>query len=958
MMEENNIPFGIDLGCTKTCGAVWRNEKIEVILNELDSKQILAQKATDPLIKKFKTQWTFDLKGNRAKGNICEYIVNEQTEPLSPIVVSGEILKSIKKSAEKQCSQKLTKAVITVPAYFSTEQKKATQEAAKYANLDVISIITEPTAAAIAYGLEQHKYKDGEKLFVFDLGGGTFDVTIMSISKNCFTNLVVRGDFNLGGRDFDHLIFEWIKQKLAAEGMDVKNLNQKKKFKMMLQAQAVKEALTFSQEKLVILSDIFETAKSHMLKRSEFEAMSKTLLKKLETECQAALQSKNLKPRDIDHVLFVGGSSRMPMVAKMLKNIFLDETKFAKVVNPDEVVAVGAAMYAAACLKASKRPEIVGMNIVLVLPMNIGVEILASESAENLERFKLYPTRPAIGIHLGTTNSCVGYFVNNNVEIVTSPSGKRTVPSYVFYDENEGCIIGEQAIARLKTNPNHVVYGNFSKFRNIFKNDEILDSKRMIGLNYDDNVVNRNKSFWTFTVTKDDNNRPIYDIDKKHQALPEEVSSEILKELVKMVQDKTWIKKINAAVITVPDHFLVGQKEATIHAAKLAGIENVVLITEPTAVAFAYGFDHKRFDGYNLFIFRLGGKTCDVSIVKVEKGEFKVIGHAGDTQLGGRDFDSCLVHYFDEKYRELCVFHGDNEIITKRRIRLREACENFKIAVSLPGKHSETIHFNDISPDLSAEDLTYKEYKEIVADITRRCRKLCFDTLEETQLTADDIDEILLAGGSTKMRVIKDMLKGIFQKRELSEAISPDEVFAYGATLRAAQFLDPEKSKTFCNSLTLPNGIGVSLVGNRIHNLFKRNTPFSTKFGPETYSTVYNNQTVMNFYIYQGERLSTDKNDFIMDVELEGLPKKRAEEVKATLELELDAHGSLTAVARGGGKEVTKQVNYKEQIMQKGNNLCNAPSNSSNIKLCASVDEKNVNLEKFLNRHYGHVFLF
>uniref|UniRef100_A0AC35G7V6 Uncharacterized protein n=1 Tax=Panagrolaimus sp. PS1159 TaxID=55785 RepID=A0AC35G7V6_9BILA len=410
MAAKPEIPFGIDLGTTNTCGAVWWNEKTEVVANDLgnrttpsyhyfdgvesfvgktakdktgtnpknvyyDSKRILAQKATDPLIKKFKTQWAFDLKGNRAKGNLCEYIVNEITKPHPSVFVSGSILKSIKESAEKRFSQKLTKAVITVPAYFSTEQKKATQEAAKYANLDVIRIITEPTAAAIAYGLEQHKYKDGEKLFVFDLGGGTFDVTIMSISKNCFTSLVVRGDFHLGGRDFDHLIFEWMKQKLSAEGMDAKNLNQKKKFKMMLQAQAVKEALTLSHETPVILSDIFETAKSHILKRSEFEEMSKTLLKKLEIECQAALRSKNLKPKDIDHVLFVGGSSRMPMVATMLKNLFLDETKFSKVVNPDEVVAVGASMYAAACMKASKRPEIVGLKVVEVLPMSIGVEL-------------------------------------------------------------------------------------------------------------------------------------------------------------------------------------------------------------------------------------------------------------------------------------------------------------------------------------------------------------------------------------------------------------------------------------------------------------------------------------------------------------------------------------------------------------------------------------------------------
>uniref|UniRef100_A0A914XWL9 Heat shock protein 70 n=1 Tax=Panagrolaimus superbus TaxID=310955 RepID=A0A914XWL9_9BILA len=283
MTEKKEIPFGVDFGSWNICGAVWWNEKVEVVANELgsrttpsyqyfdgiesfvgktakektgtnpknvyyDSKRILAQKVTDPLIKKFKSEWTFDLKGNRAKKNQCEYIVNDTSKPLSAISVSGAILKNIKETAEKRFGQSIEKAVITVPAYFSTEQKKATQEAATYANLNVIRIITEPTAAAIAYGLEQHKYRDGEKLFVFDLGGGTFDVTIMTISKQCFKSLVVRGDFHLGGRDFDHLINEWIKQKLIMEGVNVEKLHQKKKYKMMIQAQAVKEALSVSQE--------------------------------------------------------------------------------------------------------------------------------------------------------------------------------------------------------------------------------------------------------------------------------------------------------------------------------------------------------------------------------------------------------------------------------------------------------------------------------------------------------------------------------------------------------------------------------------------------------------------------------------------------------------------------------------------------------------------------------------
>uniref|UniRef100_A0AC34GXA5 Heat shock protein 70 n=1 Tax=Panagrolaimus sp. ES5 TaxID=591445 RepID=A0AC34GXA5_9BILA len=388
----------------------------------------------DKLIKKFKSEWTFDLKGNRPKGNLCEYIVNDTTKPISAISVSGAILKSIKEAAEKRFDKRPLRAVITVPAYFSTEQKKATQEAAQFANLNVIRIITEPTAAAIGYGLGHHKYKDGEKLFVFDLGGGTFDVTIMTISKQCFKSEVVRGDFHLGGRDFDHLIFEWMKQKLAREGKNIENLHQKKRYRMMLQAQVVKEALSVSHETPVILSDIFETATSPILTRKEFEAMSKHLLKKLETECQAALQAKNLKAKDIDHVLFVGGSSRMPMVATMLKNIFFDDKKFSKVVNPDEVVAAGAAYYAAACMKASKIPEIAGLVVIEVLPLSIGVEVSG-------QKFKPI-------LHANTEVPC-----ENSFELKTTEDNQRSasIPIYEGLSEKieENKFIAEIMIPEL-----------------------------------------------------------------------------------------------------------------------------------------------------------------------------------------------------------------------------------------------------------------------------------------------------------------------------------------------------------------------------------------------------------------------------------------------------------------------------------------------------------------------------
>jgi molecular chaperone DnaK (HSP70) len=312
---------------------------------------------------------------------------------------------------------------------------------------------------------------------------------------------------------------------------------------------------------------------------------------------------------------------------------------------------------------------------------------MAWGNADMDEYFKLVPTSPTIGIDLGTENSYVGYFKNNNVKIIKTASGediiytkilhenclgKRNLPSYVSYNRNGGFITGEEAKMMLKTTPDFVFY----------------DSKRMIGLNYDYNLKYKNSPFGTFRVEKKYNNRPVYFLDKDHQFLAEEVSSEIIKELVKMAQNKIGTEKIKVAVIAVPEYFLIGQKEATIHAAKLAGIDHVKLITEPIAAALAYSYAKKNFDEHNLFVFDLGAGKCEVSIVKVEKGEFKVIGYAADSELGGREYDKILMDYFYPNFKE--VVSDSKQSKMKRMMKLRETCENLKIAFSNPETASQT----------------------------------------------------------------------------------------------------------------------------------------------------------------------------------------------------------------------------------------------------------------------------
>uniref|UniRef100_A0AC34GTF9 Heat shock protein 70 n=1 Tax=Panagrolaimus sp. ES5 TaxID=591445 RepID=A0AC34GTF9_9BILA len=250
MNTKKELPFAIDFGTTKTCGAGWWNEKVEVVMNELDSKRLLAKEIDNSLIEKFKSQWTFELKENRVNGNLCEYFVNDETENLSPVFVNAKTLQYMQKSAEKRFEKEISSVVISIPIYFSFLQIKEIYDAAKLVNLDVTGFITDTTATAITYFEFQQRSKKNENVFVVDIGGGGFSIAIIKYNEHNYQTLAASGSEKVGGRDFDYLIFEWMKEKLELEGMDTENLSQlrsqKKRFKMVLQANAVKEGLSVS----------------------------------------------------------------------------------------------------------------------------------------------------------------------------------------------------------------------------------------------------------------------------------------------------------------------------------------------------------------------------------------------------------------------------------------------------------------------------------------------------------------------------------------------------------------------------------------------------------------------------------------------------------------------------------------------------------------------------------------
>uniref|UniRef100_A0AC34FEW0 Uncharacterized protein n=1 Tax=Panagrolaimus sp. ES5 TaxID=591445 RepID=A0AC34FEW0_9BILA len=364
---KNRIVAGIDLGTNNSSIAIYKLEKAEVLRGADDSKRLLGTKANDPLCKLYKNQWTFDTKRDISTG-YCNYKIGGKI--YTPEEISAEVLKKLVTYAGEE---EIDAVVLTVPAYFTSEQKEKILEAAKMADLEVLQLICEPTAAAIAYGME-HAYINNEILFVFDMGGGTFDITIIKIQNSKdFTVIALGGDSHLGGRDFDGLIVDWMLKELEKQiGKIV--LSPRKKHKMNEMAKEAKEALSQAVDAALQLSELDNNASDVTFTRKDFEKAANELLEKVKDSIITTLKCRQLKQQEINHVLFVGGASKMPMIANILKALF-KEAKFSSSIKAEEIVALGATRLAAKLSGQSNRIDIQGLNVQDVTSSMIGIEI-------------------------------------------------------------------------------------------------------------------------------------------------------------------------------------------------------------------------------------------------------------------------------------------------------------------------------------------------------------------------------------------------------------------------------------------------------------------------------------------------------------------------------------------------------------------------------------------------------
>ena len=518
-----------------------------------------------------------------------------------------------------------------------------------------------------------------------------------------------------------------------------------------------------------------------------------------------------------------------------------------------------------------------------------------------------------VGIDLGTTNSVVAAIEGGQPSVIINAEGLRTTPSIVAYTKKEELLVGQIAKRQAVINPENTFFS----------------VKRFIG-SKEGEIAQESKKL-PYKVGKDQNdNIKINCPALKKEFSPEEISAQVLR---KLINDATNYlgQEVTQAVITVPAYFNDSQRQATMDAGKIAGVEVLRIINEPTAASLAYGLDKKQNE--TILVFDLGGGTFDVSILEVGDGIFEVLATAGDTNLGGDDFDNVLVNWLINDFKEKEGIDLGDDIQALQR--LTEAAEKAKIELSTVDK--TTIHLPFITADKTGpkhieQELTREIFEKLCENLISRCRIPVEKALSDARLDKSDINEVVLVGGSTRIPAIQELVESLTGKKP-NQSVNPDEVVAIGAAIQAG-ILAGEVKDILLLDVT-PLSLGVETLGGVMTKIIARNTTIPVKKS-EMFSTAVDNQTNVEIHILQGERELVAGNKSLGNFRLDGIPAAERGVPQIEVTFDIDVDGILSVKAR------EKETGVEQSVtIQGASNL-----NENEVEDMLAEAEKYASLDK------------